>query len=62
MSRRELEHFDLQMRDEFGETFTIYHQQYKNALMYTQTDQMKQQDSQRQAEQQQQNTATETTN
>ena len=50
------------MRDEFGETFTIYHQQYKNALMYTQTDQMKQQDSRQQAEQQQQNTATETTN
>jgi len=37
--RRELEHFDLQMRDEFGETFTAYHQQYTNALLYGQNHQ-----------------------
>ena len=32
--RRELEHFDEVMREEFGETFTVYHKQYTAALQY----------------------------
>ena len=30
--RRELEHFDTVMREEFGETFDKYHKQYRTAL------------------------------
>ena len=30
--RRELEHFDTVMREEFGETFDKYHKQYRAAL------------------------------
>ena len=30
--RRELEHFDNVMKDEFGQTFNKYHKQYRTAL------------------------------
>ena len=32
--RRELEHFDTQMEDEFDETFKNYHKQYTASLEY----------------------------
>ena len=35
--RRELEHFDTVMREEFGETFDRYHKQYRTALSLTNT-------------------------
>lgn len=33
--RRELEHFDKVMKDEFGDTFDRYHKQYRTALANT---------------------------
>ena len=33
--RRELEHFDKMMKEEFGNTFDKYHKQYRTALANT---------------------------
>ena len=33
--RRELEHFDKVMKEEFGDTFDKYHKQYRTALANT---------------------------
>jgi hypothetical protein len=33
--RREMEHFDKVMKEEFGDTFDKYHKQYRTALANT---------------------------